>query len=380
VSVSLVLDEHREFLSDGARIRAFQAALDETVAPSHTVLDLGCGTGILGLLACRAGARHVYSIDEGAIVQVARQIARANGFDGRMTYLQGLSTRIELPEPVDIVVADQIGRFGFEAGVVEFFADARRRLLKPGGMTIPWAIDLCVAPIEAEDMWNRVMYWSHDVAGFDVSAGVPIALNTGYPTTLSPGQLLAADTRLTTIDLRTGTPPRLGGEVTCTIDRAGALHGIGGWFHARLSRTVTMTNSPLAADRINRRQVFFPIGRPIAVAEGDCVRIAMSIMPPDALVSWRVEIRSASGTIDRFAHSTWQGMLVSAEELGKTRPDARPRLTAWGAARQSVLELCDGEHEVAEIEREMQRRHGNLFPSPGDAERFVAEVLFPYAL
>jgi protein arginine N-methyltransferase 1 len=378
--VSLVLDGHRQFLSDGARIRAFRAALDETVASSHIVLDLGCGTGILGLLACRAGARHVYSVDEGAIVQVAREIARANGFDGRMTYLQGLSTRIELPERVDIAVADQIGRFGFEAGVVEFFADARRRLLKPDGTTIPSAIDLCVAPVEAEDMWNRVMYWNHDVAGFDVSAGLPIALNTGYPATLTPGQLLAADTRLTTIDLRTDTEQRLGGEVACTIDRAGTLHGIGGWFHARLSRTVTMTNSPLATDRINRRQVYFPIGRPIAVTQGDSVRITMSIVPSESLVAWRVEIRSASGRIVRFAHSTWQGMLVSTEELGKTRPDARPRLTSWGAARQSVLELCDGQHEVAEIEREMQRRHGDLFPSPGDAARFVAEVLFPYAL
>ena len=71
------LDEHRQLLSDEARIRAFEAALNETVKPHHVVLDLGAGTGILGLLACRAGARHVYSIDSGGIIQVARDISRA---------------------------------------------------------------------------------------------------------------------------------------------------------------------------------------------------------------------------------------------------------------------------------------------------------------
>ena len=378
--MSLVLDAHREFLSDRARVQAFAAALNETVAPNHSILDLGCGTGILGLLACRAGARHVYSVDAGAIVQIARHIARANGFENRITHLQGLSTRIELPERVDIVVADQVGRFGFEAGVVDDFADARRRFLKPRGLTIPSAVELRVAPVDAADMWNRVMFWTHEVEGLDVSAGLPIALNTGYPVTLAADQLLAAETRLATIDLGGDAPQRINGDVGCTIERAGTLHGIGGWFQAQLSPTVTMTNSPLSANRINRRQVYFPIDRPIDVRPGDCVRIIMSIVPDETLVTWRAEIRSASGTTEKFAHSTWQGMLVSSEELRKTRPDARPQLTPWGVARRSVLELCDGRREVADIEREMQRRHGNLCPSSGDAARFVAEVLFPYAV
>ena len=45
--------------------------------PGDVVLDLGSGTGILGLLACRAGAKRVYSIDEGGMVGLARQICQA---------------------------------------------------------------------------------------------------------------------------------------------------------------------------------------------------------------------------------------------------------------------------------------------------------------
>ena len=40
------------------------------------VLDLGCGTGILSLFAARAGARHVYAVDQSEVIYQAMDIAR----------------------------------------------------------------------------------------------------------------------------------------------------------------------------------------------------------------------------------------------------------------------------------------------------------------
>lgn len=44
------------------------------------VLDIGCGTGILSIFAARAGAQHVYAIDNAEIAEYANEIVKRNGF------------------------------------------------------------------------------------------------------------------------------------------------------------------------------------------------------------------------------------------------------------------------------------------------------------
>ncbi len=387
--MSLVVDEHRKYLADKARISAFRRAIREVVRPGSVVLDLGCGTGILGLLACQAGAKRVYAIDEGGMIQLAREICQVNGFQDRIVHMKGLSTRVDLPELVDVVVADQIGRFGFDAGVLEYFADARERFLKPGGRTIPSRIDLSVALVEQPAMWMQVEFWSHSPAGFDFTPARSLAGNTGYPVKYGRRDLLGKPALLVSLNPANSPDAVLGLRASIAATRKGTLHGIGGWFSAQLSEHVTMSNSPLARNPINRRSVFFPLNRPIVLAKGDQVDIQMSILPADLLVTWNVEVwgtskdkRSQTRRVRKFreTHSTFQGMLLSQEDMRKTNPDFIPKLTIWGEARRSVLDLCDGRRPLAEVERELYRRHSKLFRSSAEAATFVAEVVAPYAV
>jgi hypothetical protein len=110
------------------------------------------------------------------------------------------------------------------------------------------------------------------------------------------------------------------------------------------------------------------------------VQIDMRIVPDEKLVSWRVKIFN-NGLRPRaqFAHSTFRGMLLCPEDLRKAKPDFVPRLTSWGEARRSVVNLCDGRRSLAAIEKEVYKRHPNLFASLTEAAAFVAEVMVPYA-
>jgi SAM-dependent methyltransferase len=385
--VSLIVDEHREYLSDQNRLDAFRRAIEELVKPGSVVVDLGAGLGIMGLLACRAGAGRVYAIEQTALIELTREICRANGFEDRVTFIKDLSTHVELPEKADVVVADQIGQFGFEAGVLEFFSDARKRFLKPGGLLIPSRIDLLVAPVQQEDLWRQVEFWNQSPAGFNFQPARKLAVNTGYPVKFQPHHLLASAATLASLDTAQcpGSIPDM--EASMEVEQAGTLHGIGGWFSAQLSPHVTMSNGPLGPNPIKRRNAFFPIERPVAVEKGDRVKVVMTIRPGDSMITWAVEVsdREAPGGARsaikaRSAHSTFHGMLICKEDLLKTQPHSIPKLSPRGLARQSVLDLCDGKRTLSEIEQEVYRRHPQLFHSLGQAATFVAEVITRYSL
>jgi protein arginine N-methyltransferase 1 len=378
--VSLIVDEHRQYLADPHRLAAFERAIAATVKPGDVVIDLGAGTGILGLFACRAGAARVYAIDDGSIIGLARELCRANGFADRVVFVKGLSSRTALPEKADVAVSDQIGRFGFEAGVWEYFTDLRARLLKPHASTVPRRVELWMSAVEAPALFEQVEFWSKSPAGFDVSPARALAVNTGYPARLDKEQLLAEPALLASLDLAEPEPPSIGAEVELTVERAGTLHGLGGWFRAELAPGIYMSNAPGDASRIDRRNVFLPLERATHVTPGDRIRIRLRILPSEVMLRWHVTIETAAGEGKAvFSHSTAAGMLLALEDLARTRPDYVPQLSPWGLARQTLLGLCDGRRPLAEIESELCRRHPELFASPAAAAGFVAEVVTRYA-
>lgn len=377
--MSRVIDEHRRYVRDAVRIGAYERAIREMVRPDDVVVDLASGTGILGLLACRAGARRVYAVEVTPLAHLARELAESNGLSDRITVIRGRAADVSLPERADVALCDQIGRFGVEAGVRALFADARVRFLEPGGRMIPARIDLILAPVEALKLFGRVEFWSRSPAGFDFGPARRIADNSGYPVRLKGEHLLGDPTHAHSIDLTSTGLDLIRIESTLTCSRAGTLHGLGGWFNAQLSPSVQMTNSPIARDPIDRRQVYFPIPAGVAVQAGDRIDVAMRLLPEEGQITWQVTMSRAGAGPRSFRQSTFNGMLMDPAELRLTDPDCRPALTPRGLARLSVLALCDGDRCLRDIEAAVYERHRDLFASAAEAAEFVAEVVTRYS-
>jgi protein arginine N-methyltransferase 1 len=374
--VSRIIDEHREYLADRHRLDAYRRALASVVRPGDVVADLAAGTGILGLLACEAGAARVYSVDEGPIIGLARQIAAESPYADRVAHVRGVVAWTELPERVDVIVSDQIGHFGFEAGVFELMPDARRRMLKPDGRVVPARLTLWMAPVEHAEARAWVDFWRTPVAGVRLTSVLAAAASTGYPLSASSDSLLAPGQPLATSHFLESA---LEGEAAFDVARAGRFDGMLGWFSAELAPGVTMTNGPGDPRRINRRQVYFPVD-PLDVDVGDTVTSRMKILPRSMIVEWYTTVRGRHGR-DRASgrHSTFGGLLVSAEDLRRTANEARPRLSRVGAARLDVLSRCTGQQTIREIEHAVAAGFPELFDNADEAARFVAEVVAVYA-
>ena len=227
--MSLMLEEHRLYLSDLTRTSLFRRAINAVVKPGDLVLDLACGTGVLGLLAMKAGAARVYQVDQSPMIQVARDVASANSYGQSTIGIHERSSRARLPEKADVVVADQLSHFGIGAGMPEIFNDARRRLLKPGARAIPRRIELFVVPVNFPEMWRIAGFWDKSHAGLNMSPLRSIAFNTVYPSEKSPRRILGRPAQIFTFDLTDLTPEHFSAKAAIEVSGMCCNFGGGGW-------------------------------------------------------------------------------------------------------------------------------------------------------
>ena len=100
---------HGWMIAHRVRVGSYRRALEQAVKPGAVVVDIGTGTGLLAIFSCKLGARKVFAIESGEIIELARQIAKDNGYADRIEFIRDLSTRVELPERADVIVADLHG-------------------------------------------------------------------------------------------------------------------------------------------------------------------------------------------------------------------------------------------------------------------------------
>ena len=160
--MSSLLSEHFGYLSDAVRLRRFAEAISAVVREGDTVVDIGCGSGVLGLLALRAGAGRVHCIDETSVLEVARRTLVDAGFGSRAAFHLGRAQQIQLPERADVVMCDHVGHFGFDYGILEMLRDATCRFLKPEGIVIPAELRLSVAAASSDECQALTTNWRSD--------------------------------------------------------------------------------------------------------------------------------------------------------------------------------------------------------------------------
>jgi len=273
------LEMHLWMLADETRASAYEKAIGLAVREGDVVADVGAGTGLLSMMACRAGASRVYAIEETSVAVLARRIIDDNGMSDRIVLLEGNSRTLSLPEPADVVVSETIGSFVFSEGILGTLHDARSRFLRPGGTLVPGRILIHMTPIEC---WREgIGFWERPVGGFDYTAarehvahGVPAAARKiGAEGRLSPPGLLYD------LDFTVGEDRfAFERELEFRSRRDGTLHGFLGTWEAILHGDVALHCDP-EAPPVHWPPLHFRLPAGLAVREGD--RIILNFVRRD---------------------------------------------------------------------------------------------------
>lgn len=158
-------------LKDAVRTDAYRDFIynNKHLFKGKTVLDIGCGTGILSMFCAKAGAAHVYAIDKSAILDKARENIFHNKLSDTITCLRGRIEDIVLPvAQVDIIVSEWMGYCLLYEAMLPSVLFARDRYLKPDGLLVPSHATIFAAPVsDPEYVGESVTFW-RDVYGFDM--------------------------------------------------------------------------------------------------------------------------------------------------------------------------------------------------------------------
>jgi type II protein arginine methyltransferase len=266
-----VPDFHRNMLADARRNQAYRRAIEGTGLAGKKVLDIGAGSGLLAMMAARAGASFVHACEANeALATTARAIVAANGLGDRIEIIARHSSELDagrdLDGGVDLIISEIFSADLIGEGALPALSDAMARLGKPGIRILPAGAAIRVALAyhggRGDAPVGRVE--GFDLGLFERHAARPINLAPDHPKLA----LRSAPCDLFRFQFQDGGAfPEMRVCVQAEADGGGPVNGIVQWIRLELDAQNVYENIPGGGSSHWSVQ-FHPLEAEIAPAPG----------------------------------------------------------------------------------------------------------------
>ncbi|KAI9246131.1 S-adenosyl-L-methionine-dependent methyltransferase [Sporodiniella umbellata] len=277
---------HEEMLKDTVRTISYRNAmvLNKHLFKDKTVLDVGCGIGIISMFAAKSGAKHVYGIDRSNIIQDARTVIKDNKLEDKITLIQGKMEEIALPvDKVDIIVSEWMGHFLLYESMLEAVIFARDKYLAPGGLIFPDKATMYITAIEGgEYRDDKIDFWD-DIYGFDYSHIKQRAMREPVVETVKYRSLMSSVYRFQEIDVAKIRKEELAFKVPfeITAAREEYVHAFACWFDIEFNhgdKPIGFSTGP-HAKYTHWKQTVFCIPEILEMKSGENIKGTISCAP-----------------------------------------------------------------------------------------------------
>lgn len=349
------------------RMGVYAEALRRAVTPGCTVIDLGASFGAFALLACQFGAGRVIAIEPDPSIELLVPLARANGCADRITIVRDLSTNYTPETKADVIVSDCRGTVPLFQHHISTLADARARLLVPGGTLLPMRDTLRIALVRSSTSRQAIAYpWRKNAYGLDLAAGERFAANSFEKTYLKPSALVSEPQELAVLDYRTITEPNIDVTLDLFADRAGQVDGILVWFDAEIAEGLGYSNAPGQPPLVYGQMLLPFEGSPrLEAGARVTVRVRGTLLEGDYIWNWDWQAHTADGKPKGKAvrQSTFLSQVQSPKAAGAVSNLHIPTLDVAMILDRDCLSLVGEGRSLDAIAQTLQERHPEHLPT-----------------
>jgi type II protein arginine methyltransferase len=283
---------HFNMLNDRWRNESYDAAIRNTVDETGTVLDIGSGSGLLAMMAARAGAKMTYSCEMNTtIADLAKRIVSANGYGEGVKIIgkksSDLLLGVDLPERVDVLITETLDSGLLGEGILPIIIDARERLLVENAKIIPRGAKIYGALLDSQKIWD--LNYVNMAAGFDVGLFNTFSTAGSFPVRLErfPHKFLTEAVEVCEFDFMYGSLEPRKFKIPLTTVQSGLCHAVAYWFDLYLDDKVCYSTSPLNSSS-HWKQAIYPFASPVAL-EAD-QNLILSAQQELTRIDFQVEI------------------------------------------------------------------------------------------
>ena len=355
---------------DDQRNALYADAIRNAVDINSTVIDLGAGVGLHGLLAAKAGAKKVYLVEPAIGPDIAARVADRNSLLDTIECIEGVIEKSAIPGTADVIISVFTGNFLLEEDLLPSLFYTRDKYLAESGTLIPDRARMEVVPVTAVDYFDKMIgCWSRPSQGLDFTLLREFAANTIFyeDHQMMADAFLAEPEVILEMDFMTANEASCSEKLRVTISRDGVCHGWLGWFQIRLGDS-WLSTSP-REPKTHWRQAFLPLDPPLSVKAGEIMSFELK-RPEFGEWAWTVEIGDV-----RQRHSAFLSNPVSPKTLEKKSGSFTARLNPEGALALKILGMLDGNKLTSNIAAEIAISHPDVFPNQKYARRFIIRLI-----
>lgn len=282
---------HHDMLSDVARTTAYRDAIQRNAYffKGKTVLDVGCGTGILSLFAARAGAKRVIAVEYSSIAEEAKKIVESSQYSNVITVIRGKMEDVNMPPDVttvDIIISEWMGYFLLYETMLTSVLKARDRWGSKDVVLLPSHATMYACGISDEDYYNNLFKSWDSMDGFECSFLKQRHIIEPVVDGVNPNQIITSVEEINSLNLRTlaweDIPFEKQFTLTIQTDSAKKLHGICVHFDTPFAgqhdTSVTLSTAPWAQST-HWRQTILYLHEPFWVLGGDELSCQLQCKP-----------------------------------------------------------------------------------------------------